>query len=138
MTSRRGDPQNPQYLVFDENGKSYKIGEVEGSKPTPAPSPPKLGAKNTLVVTDIAGTSTNTKGLGVFEHAKRQNEPISSSLTTKDVFGAQVDTYKRGIQTTRNKHPLDSINYQYPGNSELEYKSPFSMTKKEAEKFARS
>ncbi len=41
MTSRRGDPQNPQYLVFDEDGKSYKIGEVEGSKPTPAPSPPK-------------------------------------------------------------------------------------------------
>jgi hypothetical protein len=59
---------NPEYLVFDENMKSYKIGEISGSKPTPAPSPPKIGAKNPLNVTDIAGTTPGTKGLGVFEH----------------------------------------------------------------------
>lgn len=51
---------------------------------------------------------------------------------TGDVFGAQVGTYKKGIVTTRSKHPLD-FNYQYPGNTELEYKSPFSLTKKEKE-----
>jgi hypothetical protein len=117
--------------------KSYKIGEILGAKPTPAPSPPKQGAKNPLTVTDIAGTVPGTKGLGVFEHAKRVNQPISNSLITKDIYGAQVGTYVRGIQTTRSKHPLD-YNYQYPGNSELEYKSPFSLTKKETEMNART
>ena len=112
--------------------KSYKIGEIEGSKPTPPPGPPKAGAKNPLTVTDIAGTTPGTKGLGVFEHIKRKDEPITKSLNTKDVYGAQVNSLVRGIRTTRSKHPLD-FNYQYPGNSELEYKSPFSMTKKEAD-----
>jgi len=117
--------------------KSYKIGEIEGAKPTPAPSPPKQGAKNPLTVTDIAGTVTGTRGLGVFEHIKRKDQPISNCLITKDIYGAQTGTFVRGLQTKRSKHPLDS-NYQYPGNSELEYKSPFSMTKKEAEQAARS
>jgi len=48
--------------------KSYKIGFIEGSKPLPPPSPPKEGAKNTLNVTDIPGTTTGTKGLGIFSH----------------------------------------------------------------------
>ena len=65
--------------------KSYKIAEIEGSKPTPAPSPPKEGAKNPLTVTDIAGTTTGTKGLGIFEHIKRKDEPKTKSLTTKDI-----------------------------------------------------
>lgn len=112
--------------------KSYKIGEIEGSKPTPAPSPPKAGAKNPLIVTDIPGTTTGTKGLGIFEHIKRRDEPITKSLMTKDVQGAQVGSLIRGLKTTRNKNPLD-FNYQYPGNTELEYKSPFSLTKKEVE-----
>lgn len=33
QTTRRGDPQNPSYLVFDDNGKTYEIGAIEGSKP---------------------------------------------------------------------------------------------------------
>ncbi len=59
------------------------------------------------------------------------------SLTTGDIFGARANSMKPGIITTRSKHPLDS-NYQYPGHSELETKNPFSMTKKEAEMFAKT
>ena len=44
---------------------------------------------------------------------------------------------KPGIVTTRSKHPLD-FNYQYPGHSELVAKNPFSMTKREAEMFAKT
>ena len=54
-----------------------------------------------------------------------------------DIFGARSNSLKPGIQTTRSKHPLDQ-NYQYPGHSELEQKSPFSMTKKEAAMFAKT
>jgi hypothetical protein len=61
-------------------------------------------------VTDIAGTAPGTKGLGVFEHVNRKNAPISNNLITKDIFGAQVGTFVRGLQTTRTKHPLD-FNY---------------------------
>lgn len=116
--------------------KSYKIGEIAGSKPAAAPSPPRQGAKNPLTVTDIAGTTTGTRGLGVFEHAKRKNAPLSTNLVIKDIFGANPGSFVRGMITTRSKHPLDQ-NYQYPGNSELDYKSPFSLTKKEKETLAR-
>lgn len=69
-TSRRSDPQNPSYLVFDDNGKTYEIGQIEGTK---SREPPKLpnGVARTFEVTDIIGAKANTKGLGVFEYAKR-------------------------------------------------------------------
>jgi hypothetical protein len=39
-------------------------------------------------------------------------------------------SYRKGMTTTRCVHPLDK-GYQYPGNTELEMKDPYSKTKKE-------
>lgn len=66
-TSRRGDPQNPNYLVFDDNGKSYQIGEIEGNKPRKPIQPPNGVPREPLNVKDIAGAQSSTKNLGVFE-----------------------------------------------------------------------
>jgi hypothetical protein len=32
-STRHGNPLNPTYRVFDDEGKTYEIGEVEGAKP---------------------------------------------------------------------------------------------------------
>lgn len=90
----------------------------------------------TLGVGDIIGAQPNTKGLGVFEFAKRQNDPFSQNLISTDIYGAQPGSLKKGIVTDRKLHPLDP-KYQFPGHSELETKNPFSMTKKEKEAEAR-
>ena len=58
-------------------------------------------------------------------------------MNTLDIFGARANSLKRGIQTKRSKNPLD-FTYQLPGHSELVEKNPFSMTKKEAELFAKT
>ena len=39
--------------------------------------PPNGVEKNPLTVSDILGAKADTKGLGVFEHAVRQNKPFS-------------------------------------------------------------
>ena len=71
-TTRRGNPLEPSYLVFDDNGKSVEIGEVEGSKPRPMKFKTwEAGKRNPLETKDILGAQADTKGLGAFENAKR-------------------------------------------------------------------
>ena len=65
----------PTYRVFDDEGKTYEIGTIEGSKPRSFV--PTIEARSINNVHDIVGAQPNTKGLGVFEFAKRQNEPFS-------------------------------------------------------------
>ena len=55
----------------------------------------------------------------------------STSLDTKNVFGAQSGTLLKGPKTKRQGNPLDG-SYQYPGHSELtDLNTPYSITKKE-------
>lgn len=81
------NPLMPVYAHRDENNALCEIGPVEGSQPASLPSPPD---KNRVGITtkDIAGAQSDTKGLGVFAHAKRQNEPWSYNLKIQDIPGA--------------------------------------------------
>lgn len=55
----------------------------------------------------------------------------STSLDTKNVFGAQSGTLLKGPKTKRQGDPLDG-NYQYPGWTELkDSNNPYSVSKKE-------
>lgn len=75
--------------MFDDNGKSIKIGEIEGSKPRPMKIKPwEAGKRDPLATKDILGAQADTKGKGVFETAKRQNAPCSYSLQSTDIPGA--------------------------------------------------
>ena len=63
------------YTIQDENGKTYTVGMVEGSKPAKAPDAPKaerLARAGSLQTSDIEGATTSTKGLGVFAHVTRR------------------------------------------------------------------
>ena len=86
---RCSNPLDPVYDHIDENGKRIEIGFVEGAKPAKMPDAPKEQAKNrngSLSTTDIEGAQTSTKGLGVFAHAKRREEQMTStSLQISDV-----------------------------------------------------
>lgn len=71
--------------MFDDNGKTYEIGEIEGSKPRQVES---RFQKKSMITSDILGAQANTKGLGMFENATRKNEPSSQNLISTDIFGA--------------------------------------------------
>jgi hypothetical protein len=49
-----------------------------------------------LTTKDIAGAQGDTKGLGVFANAKRQNDPFSANLKIQDIPGAQAGSLKKG------------------------------------------
>ena len=133
-SKRCSNPLDPTYTAVDEAGKSYSIGEVEGSKPARMPDPPKDRSAygGSLQTGDIAGAQTSTKGLGVFANVTRRSDQMTSTnLDTKNVLGAQSGTLLKGVKTTRQGNPLDG-NYQYPGQSELtDANNPYSVTKKE-------
>ena len=132
---RCSNPLDPVYTIADENGKTCDIGQVDGSKPAKMPDAPKEQAKNrcgSLSTNDIDGAKTSTKGLGVFAHAaRRQEQMTSTNLNTKDIEGSGAGSLLKGVKTKRSGNPLDT-NYQYPGMTELtDGQNPFSLTRKE-------
>jgi hypothetical protein len=75
ISKRVVNPLDPVYTIQDENGKTYTVGMVEGSKPAKAPDAPKaerLARAGSLQTSDIEGATTSTKGLGVFAHVTRR------------------------------------------------------------------
>ena len=58
VSMRCSNPLDPTYTINDENGGTYEVGMVEGSKPAKMPDPPKEQAKNrcgSLSTKDIGG-----------------------------------------------------------------------------------
>jgi len=87
-SKRCSNPLDPTYTHTGEDGKTFEIGSVDGSKPARMPEPPKDRSNwgGSLQTTDIAGAQTSTKGLGVFANATRRPEQmISNSMDTKTV-----------------------------------------------------
>ena len=77
ISKRVSNPLDPVYTIQDENGKTYTVGMVEGSKPAKAPDAPKperLARAGSLQTSDIEGATTSTKGLGVFAHVTRRQD----------------------------------------------------------------
>ena len=135
VSMRCSNPLDPCYDHIDENGNKCEIGYVDGAKPAKMPDAPKEQAKNrcgSLSTTDIEGAQTSTKGLGVFAHAKRREEQMTSTnLQIKDVEGSGAGSLLKGVKTKRCGNPLD-VNYAYPGMKELgDSQNPFSLTRKE-------
>jgi hypothetical protein len=69
-SNRCSNPLDPVYTVYDDDGKTMTIGEVDGSKPAKMPDQPtkKTGEYKggCLETGDIAGAQTSTKGKGIF------------------------------------------------------------------------
>jgi hypothetical protein len=93
---RGTNPLMPVYIIRDENNTRCEIGPVDGSQPARMPSPAPEHKKIGLTTKDIPGAQSDTKGLGVFANAKRQNEPLSTSLKIQDIPGAQAGSLKKG------------------------------------------
>ena len=134
-SKRCSNPLDPVYTVQDENGKSFSIGIVDGSKPAKMPDPPKadrVARAGSLQTNDIEGASTSTKGLGVFAHVKRREDQMKSTkLDTTEIDGAKAGSLLKGPKTKRVTNPLDG-NYQIPGWTELkDSNDPYSVTKRE-------
>ena len=137
-STRCTNPLDPTYTIGDKEGNTYEVGKVDGASPARMPDAPKEQAKNrngSLSTNDIEGAQTSTKGLGVFAHAKRRAEQMTSTnLNTNDIEGSGAGSLLKGIKTTRSGNPLQT-NYNYPGMKELQDGSnPFSLTR--AEKLA--
>ena len=136
VSTRCSNPLDPVYTIGDKDGRpAYEVGQVDGAKPAKMPDPPKEEAKKrcgSLATNDIEGAQTSTKGLGVFAHAKRRADQMTStSLNTKDIEGSGAGSLLKGVKTKRSGNPLD-VNYQYPGMTELnDGGNPFSLTRKE-------
>lgn len=134
-STRCTNPLDPTYTIGDKEGKTYEVGKVDGASPARMPDPPKESAKNrcgSLATNDIEGAQTSTKGLGVFAHAKRRTEQMTSTnLNTNDIEGSGAGSLLKGIKTNRNGNPLQT-NYNYPGMKELQdSQNPFSLTRSE-------
>ena len=103
-SKRCSNPLDPTYTHTDDNGKTFEIGVVAGSKPAKMPDAPKDKSAygGSLNTKDIAGAQTSTKGLGVFANVTRRTEQMTSTnLDTKTVFGAQSGTLLKGPKTKR-------------------------------------
>ena len=117
-TSRHTNPLQPVYIARDEDNNKIALGAVRGSKPQVLP--PARTDKNflntSLTTTDIHGCRIGTKGLGNFHTRERRAYRVTNEKN--DIIGAQTDSLKKGITSTRATHPLDP-DYQMPGRNEL-------------------
>ena len=122
------NPQNPQYLVQNEDGKYVAYGEIDGStvpKPYTKKNPDIMDPS--LRSRDIHGNKPGSKNLGNFHTFDRRD--VRPTATNLDITGSVPGTLVKGIKVPegmpkRESNPL-MPNYNFPGAKEvkIDYKT---------------
>lgn len=106
-TSRHTNPLMPVYITRDENKEKTVIGKVAGCEPVVLP--PARKDEN------FVNTSLTTKDIhgcrigtkGLHNFHTRERRSYRVTNEKNDIIGAQPDSLKKCPQTLRNTHPLD-------------------------------
>ena len=110
-SGRMTNPLEPVYKLGYYTGEKVTIGPIEKNKPQTLSKFVYEDPFN-LKVNDIKGSAAGSKN-----YINRFNGK-NFIYTSSDIFGAQADTLKRGIVTTRHLHPL-MPKYKFLGAEEL-------------------